>query len=119
MATGVKRPGSTKKRPARRSKSAAPPAGLSAINKIVIVFQENHTFDNYFGTFPGADGTAGKTICLPEKKGASTPCVSPFHSPSLTPIDMSHNWTAGHADYDGMKMDGFVYAEGNRAAMCY
>ena len=28
----------------------------------MIVFQENHTFDNYFGTFPGADGTAGKAL---------------------------------------------------------
>lgn len=27
-----------------------------AIEHIVIIMKENHTFDNYFGTFPGADG---------------------------------------------------------------
>jgi phospholipase C len=28
----------------------------SPIQHVVIIFKENHTFDNYFGTFPGADG---------------------------------------------------------------
>jgi phospholipase C len=27
-----------------------------AIEHIVIIVKENHTFDNYFGTLPGADG---------------------------------------------------------------
>jgi phospholipase C len=33
-------------------------SGLSggSIEHVVIIFKENHTFDNYFGTFPGADG---------------------------------------------------------------
>jgi hypothetical protein len=26
------------------------------IDHVVIIVKENHTFDNYFGTFPGADG---------------------------------------------------------------
>src|ERR1700682_4603648 len=26
------------------------------IKHVVIIFKENHGFDNYFGTFPGADG---------------------------------------------------------------
>src|SRR5690242_13317900 len=28
----------------------------SPIQHVVILFKENHSFDNYFGTFPGADG---------------------------------------------------------------
>ena len=28
------------------------------INHVVIITKENHTFDNYFGTFPGATGVA-------------------------------------------------------------
>ena len=34
------------------------PTGLGSakIDRVVIIFKENHTFDNYFGTFPGADG---------------------------------------------------------------
>jgi len=104
----------------RNSKKALPATDSSQIEKIVVVFQENHAFDNYFGTFPGADGIAGKSgICLPQKKGSATPCVSPFHSPSLTPADMNHNWSSAHQDYDGGKMDGFVYSEGNQATMCY
>src|SRR5664280_153523 len=27
------------------------------IKHVVIIVKENHTFDNYFGTFPGANGT--------------------------------------------------------------
>ncbi len=27
-----------------------------SIKNVVIIFKENHTFDNYFGTFPGANG---------------------------------------------------------------
>jgi phospholipase C len=34
------------------------PGSLSSnkIERVVIIFKENHTFDNYFGTFPGANG---------------------------------------------------------------
>jgi phospholipase C len=88
------------------------------VSNIVIVLQENHTFDNYFGTYPGAEGISGKSICLPEKAGSSN-CISPFHDANLTPVDMNHNWTSAHADYDGGKMDGFVYSEGNSETMGY
>jgi phospholipase C len=30
--------------------------GSGKIDRVVILFKENHTFDNYFGTFPGANG---------------------------------------------------------------
>ena len=29
-----------------------------AIEHVVIIVKENHTFDNYFGTFPGTEGVA-------------------------------------------------------------
>ncbi len=80
------------------------------------MLQENHTFDNYFGSFPGADGTAGKAYCLPQSRGSSK-CVSPFHNTSLTPVDMNHNWKSAHADYDSGRMDGFVYSEGSSGTM--
>ncbi len=35
-----------------------PPPNPSPIKHVVIIFKENHSFDNYFGTFPGADGDA-------------------------------------------------------------
>jgi phospholipase C len=92
-------------------------AALSAVKNIVVVFQENHTFDNYFGTYPGADGTASKNICLPQTPGSTVNCVAPFHDPNLTPIDMNHRFAAAHKAYDGGKMDAFVIAEGNRETM--
>lgn len=97
------------------SKSAPP---FSPIERVVVVFQENHTFDNYFGTYPGGDGLPS-SVCLPRKKGLSAPCVAPFHSRSLTPVDMTHTWASAHEDYDSGKMDGFVYSEGNEATVCY
>ncbi|HVC26921.1 MAG TPA: alkaline phosphatase family protein [Nitrososphaerales archaeon] len=122
MKPGSKRPRSGRTGAAARggSASAPPSSGLASIENIVVVFQENHTFDNYFGTFPGANGIVGRSgICMPQKKGSPTPCVSQFHSPSLTPVDMNHNWNSAHEDYDGGKMDGFVYSEGNKDTMCY
>ena len=33
-------------------------ASTTPIKHVVLIIKENHTFDNYFGTFPGANGTA-------------------------------------------------------------
>lgn len=104
-------------RAAAISAASAAADGQSHIDRTVVVLQENHTFDNYFGTFPGADGISG-SICLPLAKG-SAECRAPFHSSSLTPRDMNHNWNAAHADYDGGRMDGFIYSEGSAQTMCY
>ena len=100
------------------SSGAATSDGLGKVDRIDVVLQENHTFDNYFGYYPGADGTAGASICLPVAPGSSN-CVAPFHSKSLTPVDMNHNWAAAHSDYDKGKMDGFIYSEGSDQTMCY
>ena len=31
---------------------------INPIEHVVIIVKENHTFDNYFGTYPGANGDA-------------------------------------------------------------
>ncbi|MGA2663867.1 MAG: alkaline phosphatase family protein [Nitrososphaerales archaeon] len=97
---------------------AGPSLPASPIQNVVVVFQENHTFDNYFGTFPGANGSLGKALCIPKTKGSKT-CVSPYRDTNPTPVDMNHTWASAHADYDGGKMDGFVYSEGNQETMGY
>jgi phospholipase C len=99
-----------------RTTAAVSPTSSSAIQHIVIVLQENHTFDNYFGTYPGADGTAGASICLPVAPGSSQ-CIGPSHAPTRTPNDMSHNHATALADYDGGKMDAFVYSEKSPTTM--
>src|SRR4029079_11055641 len=42
-------------RQAQAERAASP---LDRINHIMVIYQENHSFDNYLGTFPGADGVA-------------------------------------------------------------
>lgn len=43
------------------------------IQHVVIIFKENHTFDNYFGTFPGANG-------ITEPRSPNPPPSDPNHS---------------------------------------
>jgi phospholipase C len=107
------------RRPASNASASGPTGqGITAISKIVVVFQENHTLDNYFGTYPGVDGTAGKNLLLPPTIGG-LPSVGPVHSTTVTPLDLNHNWNSAHADYDGGKMDGFVYSEGSETTLAY
>src|SRR5580704_13620796 len=44
--------------PAMAQTAAAPPRDLSRLEHIVVIYLENHSFDNLFGKFPGADGLA-------------------------------------------------------------
>src|SRR5205823_12616657 len=41
------------------------------IEHIIVIYQENHSFDSYFGTFPGADGiaNAGASAVKMDKRG--------------------------------------------------
>jgi phospholipase C len=42
--------------PALSQVGGTPQQPATPIQHFVMVMQENHTFDNYFGTYPGADG---------------------------------------------------------------
>jgi phospholipase C len=94
------------------------PAGAKAtpIKHIIYVIQENHSFDNYFGTYPGASGFPAGTK-LPEQPGAQ-PTLAPFHLTSLS-TDLPHSREVALKAYDGGKMDGFVWAERSRDTMGY
>ena len=41
-----------------------PPKANTPIEHFMFLMQENHSFDNYFGTYPGADGIP-KGTCMP------------------------------------------------------
>ncbi len=92
--------------------------GQSPIKHVVVMVQENHTFDNYFGTYPGANGISNYSS-LPTTPGGA-PSVTPY---LLTNTTLAHNldnsWAAAHAAYDNGKMDGFVTAEGSNLTMGY
>lgn len=52
-------------------------SSLDRINHIIVIYQENHTFDNYFGSFPGADGVANAaaTAVQVDKRGQPYPTL--------------------------------------------
>jgi len=82
--------------------------GIKKIKHVVFIVKENRTFDNYFGTFPGADGATTGTI--------STGQVIPLgHCPDKTPRDISHAWQAAITAIDGGKMDKFDVIQGGNS----
>jgi phospholipase C len=92
--------------------SAAPAAAESRpttpIEHFVVLMQENHSFDNYFGTYPGADGIP-KGTCVPVGK-RSRPCVRPFRLGGLPVPDLGHDRRIHRIQYARGRMDGFVRA---------
>ena len=87
------------------------------IQHIVILFQENHAFDNYFGTYPGANGL-NATVALAVKNGSSV-TASPFHYSSLHPPSLDNSEATARKAYDNGTMDGFVFAEHTNETMGY
>ena len=81
------------------------------IQHVVIIMQENRSFDNYFGTYPGADGFS-PNFCMPvNPNDTSLGCVKPFLSTNpVTSPDMPHTLVSSRMAYDGGKMDGFFAA---------
>jgi len=97
-------------RPSAGATPAAPLTGIHKIQHVIVIMQENRSFDTYFGTFPGADGipmSAGvPTVCLPNPPKAA--CDKPFHNPADVNGGGPHGQTNATADINGGKMDGFV-----------
>jgi len=79
------------------------------IKHFVFLFQENHTFDNYFGTRPGVDGIPAGT-CMPVVPGTAKPCVKPHWIGDDPIVDLGHTRVQYDREYNGGKMDGFVAA---------
>src|SRR5438067_426675 len=86
------------------------PAGIHKIQHVIVIMQENRSFDSYFGTFPGADGipmSNGKpTVCAPDP--ASGRCVAPYPDHADVNGGGPHNYANATADVNGGKMDGFI-----------
>lgn len=80
--------------------SAKPPAGIKKIEHVVFLIKENRSFDNYFGTYPGAFGATSGPI----SDGTIVP-LTHLTGPSLS--DPGHQFFDARASIDGGKMDGF------------
>ncbi|MEY9926450.1 phospholipase C [Catenulispora sp. GP43] len=85
--------------------AAGAPAGAGKIQHIVVIMQENRSFDSYFGTYSGADGIPAG-VCVPD--AATKKCDPPFHDGNVVNHGGPHGQANAAADIDGGKMDGFV-----------
>jgi phospholipase C len=94
-----------------RTASGTPTGGIRTIKHVIIIMQENRSFDSYFGTYPGADG-------IPRKNGVPTVCVpNPLTHQCVRPYLDHHDRNSGGphqqinaaADVDGGKLDGFIH----------
>src|SRR5271163_4273399 len=77
----------------------ATPTASSTIKHIVIIMQENRSFDNLFNGFPGAD-----TVTSGMSKGVAV-TLQPI--PYEQGTDLDHTHKAWYLDYDNGMMDGF------------
>ena len=88
------------------TRDGAPDASIPIpIKHVVIVVKENHTFDNYFGAFPGADGIT--QIVTPHGT------ITPPHAPDHTPRDLCHQHSCALMDYAGGAMTGWDSVSGS------
>ena len=85
------------------NRSSGSLTGKNPIKHIIFIVDENRSFDNFFGEYPGADGTTtgkiwvnGQTMTIPLKPGID-----------VAPHDIEHGFVAGLLSIDGGKMDGF------------
>ncbi len=93
-------------RPKASPAAHRPPAsrGIHKIKHVVVIMQENRSFDAYFGTYPGADGIP-RGVCVPDPRGG---CVRPFHDRRDRNFGGPHAMINARRDIDRGAMDGFV-----------
>jgi phospholipase C len=103
------------------------------IRHLVVIFQENVSFDHYFATYPTAANTDGTTFTAkpgtPIANGLfkgglldhNTNSVQPFrlgHSEAVT-CDQDHNYPDEQKAFNAGAMDKFVETVGVGSASCY
>lgn len=109
-----------------RAGTAAAHTPRTPIRHFVTLMQENHTYDNYFGTYPHGNGLPAR-VCMPiNPDHPKAGCVRPFHlgSNKVVPGDPAHSSATARLQFDHGRMNGFVSAldarnQDGRAAMGY
>jgi phospholipase C len=89
-------------------------AGIHKIKHVIIIQQENRSFDSYFGTYPGADGIP-TGICVPL---AVAGCQAPYHDTADFNSGGPHAFNDALKDVNGGRMDGFVEQASVAATAC-
>jgi phospholipase C len=103
-----------------RVSTASGSAEIQKIRHVIVIMQENRSFDTYFGTYPGANGYPAKggqfTTCVPDPDTRG--CQYPYHNPETMNGGGAHSHTDFLVDVDGGLMDGFLLDAENRGRGC-
>jgi phospholipase C len=109
------------------------PPTTTPIKHVVVIFQENVSFDHYFATYPAAtNNAAGEPVFIP---APNTPSVNGLSGPLLTnnpnstqpfrlsrsqavTCDQDHNYADEQKSLDAGLMDKFVEAVGVSSPSC-
>jgi len=95
---------------------------VTPIKHVIVIMQENHSFDNYFGTYPTANGSLvgdivshihrvnglPNNVCLPN----GPTCLSPYPAGAVSTESPVEGRDTYEQDYSNGEMDGFATNSG-------
>jgi phospholipase C len=92
--------------------------GATPIRHVVVIYDENISFDHYFGTYPGVNGLntpapGGGTLLTNNPNGANPRLLNPNNINDLLTCDQNHNYTDEQTAFDNGAMDKFISTLGN------
>jgi phospholipase C len=126
VAAAMALPPNVRQAVAATSAEARRPFSMSEVKHVVILMQENRSFDHYFGTMRGVRGFSdpaaiklpdGKPVFYQPDANHADGYLLPFHfdtrttSAQATP-GTDHNWGTQHQAFNGGKMDSWIPAKG-------
>jgi phospholipase C len=100
-----------------------PLTGIHKIRHVVVIMQENRSFDSYFGTYPGADGipglagNPGQVPCVPDPQSGG--CDRPYHNRQDQNVGGPHDHGASQSDIAHGYMNGFVQDQEHGLRVCH
>jgi len=110
----------------RRALAQEPPrrGSIKDVKHVVLLMQENRSFDHYFGTLSGVRGfddpnaltlSTGKSVFHQPDPGNPSGHLLPFHLDTRTTSaqkipSTNHNWSVQHDAWNGGKMDNWLPA---------
>ncbi len=111
------------------SASASSPKATSPIQHLVVIFQENVSFDHYFGTYPNATNTSGEpftakpgtpsvnglsgSLLTANPNGVNPRRYDPTNVNDVLTCDQDHNYNDEQRAFDNGNMDMFPQTVGN------
>ena len=79
---------------------------LGDLQHIVVLMQENRSYDHYFGALHREGQPASEAEPTTARRSSA---IVPFHQRAACEVeDLNHSWTGTHAEIDKGRMDGFI-----------